>query len=78
MKGRVKWWNTSGGYGFIELNSEDSIIDKHTIRVYKGKKEISQFIKKLIDKGYEVNEFKLETITLEDAFLKKAGGNKID
>lgn len=60
------------------LNSEDSIIDKHTIRVYKDKKEISQFIKKLIDKGYEVNEFKLETITLEDAFLKKAGGNKID
>ena len=60
------------------LNSEDSIIDKHTIRVYKGKKEISQFIKKLIDKGYEVNEFKLETITLEDAFLKKAGGNRID
>ena len=60
------------------LNSEDSIIDKHTIRVYKGKEEISQFIKKLIDKGYEVNEFKLETITLEDAFLKKAGGNKID
>lgn len=60
------------------LSSEDSIIDKHTIRVYKRKKEISQFIKKLIDKGYEVNEFKLETITLEDAFLKKAGGNKID
>ena len=25
MKGRVKWWNTSGGYGFIELNQEDSI-----------------------------------------------------
>ena len=60
------------------LNSEDSIIDKHTIRVYKGKKEISQFIKQLMDKGYEVNEFKLETITLEDAFLKKAGGNNID
>ena len=28
--------------------------------------------------NYEVNEFKLETITLEDAFLKKAGGNRID
>jgi cold shock CspA family protein len=25
MKGRVSWWNTSGGYGFIELNQEDSI-----------------------------------------------------
>ena len=60
------------------LNSEDVILDENTIRVYKGKKEISQFIKKLIDNGFEVNEFKLETITLEDAFLKKAGGNKID
>ena len=25
MKGRVKWWNTSRGCGFIELSEEDSI-----------------------------------------------------
>lgn len=60
------------------LSKEDIIVDKNTIRVYKGKKEVSKFIKLLLDNGYEVYEFKLETLTLEDAFLKKAGGNKID
>lgn len=60
------------------LNKEDSIVDKNTIRVYKGKKEVSKFIKLLLDNDYEIYEFKLETLTLEDAFLKKAGGNKID
>lgn len=38
MKGRVKWWNTSGGYGFIELNSEDSIFISLT---KEDKKEIT-------------------------------------
>jgi cold shock CspA family protein len=38
MKGRVKWWNTSGGYGFIELSSEDSIFISLT---KEDKKEIS-------------------------------------
>lgn len=39
MKGRVKWWNTSKGCGFIELNSEDSIFislakeDKESITI---------------------------------------------
>lgn len=38
MKGRVKWWNTSGGYGFIELNNEDSIFISLT---KEDKKEIT-------------------------------------
>lgn len=38
MKGRVKWWNTSGGYGFIEINPEDSIFISLT---KEDKKEIS-------------------------------------
>lgn len=39
MKGRVKWWNTNKGYGFIEFNSKDSIFitmtkeDKNTIKL---------------------------------------------
>ena len=60
------------------LGEDDSIVDKNTIRVYKDKKDISSFIKLLLDKEYLIYEFKLETLTLEDAFLKKAGGNKID
>jgi histidinol phosphatase-like PHP family hydrolase len=42
------------------------------------KEDVSNFIKLLLDKGYNVFEYKLETLTLEEAFLKKAGGNKID
>lgn len=60
------------------LGGEDEVIDQQHIRVYIDKKDITEFIKKLIDNKYEIYEFKLETITLEDAFLKKAGGNKID
>lgn len=42
MKGRVKWWNTSGGCGFIELNQEDSIFisltkeDKNEINIQEN------------------------------------------
>ena len=60
------------------INEEVEIIDNKTIRVNKNKENISNFIKLLIDKGYEVYGLELESITLEDAFLKKAGGNKID
>ena len=60
------------------LEDKDTIIDKNTIRVNRDKEDVSDYIKLLLDKGYIIYEFKLETLTLEDAFLKKAGGNKID
>ena len=60
------------------LDKEDVVLDNKTIRVYKNKNDVSDFIKLLLDKDYKIFEFKLETLTLEDAFLNKAGGNKID
>ena len=60
------------------LSDKDTIVDKNTIRVYMDKEEVSSYIKLLLDNGFKIYEFKLETLTLEDAFLKKAGGNKID
>lgn len=39
MKGKIVWWNTSGGYGFIEINEDDSIFislkkeDKKNIQI---------------------------------------------
>ncbi len=60
------------------LEDKDSIVDKNTIRVYMDKEDVSSYIKLLLDNGFKIYEFKLETLTLEDAFLKKAGGNKID
>ena len=60
------------------LKDDDIIVDKDTIKVYRDKKNISKFIKLLLDNDYEVYEVRLETLTLEEAFLEKAGGNIID
>ena len=60
------------------LSDNDVVLDDHTIKVYKNREDITEFIKVLIDNKYKIYEFKLETLTLEDAFLKMAGGNKID
>lgn len=60
------------------LLEDDEILDAHSIRVYRSKEDVTEFIKLLIDSKYKIYELKLETLTLEDAFLKKAGGNKID
>ncbi len=60
------------------LGKEDTIVDNNTIRVYKSKEDISDYVKKLLDSDYKLQGLELETLTLEDAFLKKAGGNKID
>ena len=60
------------------LDKEDVVLDNKTIRVYKNKNDVSDFIKLLLDKDYKIFEFKLETLTLEDAFLERTGGNTID
>lgn len=60
------------------LNENDEVLEDNKIRVFIDKEEIMKFAKKLDDNGYKVYELVLETLTLEDAFLNKAGGNKID
>ena len=60
------------------LKEEDVILDKDTIKVFSDKKGISKLLKVLLENDFEVYEAKLETLTLEDAFLEKAGGNVID
>jgi ABC-2 type transport system ATP-binding protein len=60
------------------LNENDEVLEDNKIRVFIDKEEIMKFAKKLDDNEYKVYELVLETLTLEDAFLNKAGGNKID
>lgn len=58
MKGRVKWWNTKEGYGFIEYDNEN--IFAH---IYKDKqKEIS------IE---DEQEIEFETIDTEEGLFIK-------
>ena len=60
------------------LDENDEIIDNNTIKVYRDKDGIALLIKSLVEKGILIYEVKLVELTLEEAFLKKAGGNKID
>ena len=61
-----------------ELNGSINIIDKNNFEILCGKDEIPDLLKYLLNndiKVYLVNE---KVTTLEEAFLKKTGGNKID
>lgn len=60
------------------LNKDDEIISQTEIRVLREKEELAELIKKLVQKDYKIYEAKLVEMTLEEAFLKKAGGNIID
>ena len=60
------------------LGNVCKIIDKDSLELQVEKEEITACIKKMIDKGYQVYQVVNEELTLEDAFLNKAGGNEID
>lgn len=60
------------------LNKDDEILAENEIRVLREKEELASLIKKLVEKDYKIYEVKLIEMTLEEAFLKQAGGNIID
>lgn len=60
------------------LNSSDKIVDDNYIEVIKDEKEIAEFIKVLVNNNIDIYEVKKEVLTLEEAFMNRAGGKKID
>lgn len=60
------------------ISKEIENIDDNTIKVYASKEEIPNIIKELVMKEILVYGVKEDIISLEDAFLKKTGGNIID
>ncbi|MBE6154253.1 MAG: ABC transporter ATP-binding protein [Firmicutes bacterium] len=56
------------------LNKEDSILDKNYFMVIKDEKDVAKFIKLLVNKNINIYEVKKETLSLEEAFINKAGG----
>ncbi len=54
------------------------IINDNTFRVKLNQEEIPNIIKKLVEKDYLIYQVIRNQISLEDAFLIKTGGNKID
>ena len=60
------------------LTKDAEIIDDSHIRVTRTKEELALLIKTLVEAKYSIYEVKLIEMSLEEAFLKKAGGNIID
>ena len=53
-------------------------INETLFKLHINKNEVPQVIKKLVGANKKVYSVKEETLTLEDAFLKKTGGNVIE
>lgn len=60
------------------LMKEDEIVNEKIIKVYREEKDIPSFVEKLVKEGYKIYEVRENVLSLEDAFLQKAGGNSID
>lgn len=60
------------------INQNDQILDKEHLLVIKDELEIAQFIKDLVNKDISIYEVRKETLSLEEAFMNRAGGKKID
>lgn len=60
-----------------QLFDKATVLNNQQFRITGNEKEIASIVKKLVEEGIEVYGITAETITLEDAFLKKTGGNKI-
>ena len=60
------------------LGNVCKIVDKDSLELQVEKDEITDYLKKMINNGYKVYQVVNEELSLEDAFLNKAGGNEID
>lgn len=62
----------------MEVITNAKKIDKEHIEVVVEEKEIAEVIKKLVKNKIDIFEVRKEDISLEEAFINKAGGKKID
>lgn len=60
------------------VHKETEIIDNKSIKIYVDKDEIPSIVKELVINDILIYGVREEIISLEDAFLKKTGGNVID
>ena len=60
------------------LKKEDKIIDSKHIELFRDEEDIAHFIRLLVQNNIDIYEVKKEDLSLEEAFIKKSGGKKID
>ncbi len=68
---------TNNSKKVIKIVKGAEIIDKENIRVECEKTEIPNIVRKLVEADIDIYKIEEEQISLESAFLKKTGGNKI-
>ena len=78
----------SDGYFIFEVNDtkqaklllgdDSTIIDGSKIRVSAKKEKVPDLVKKLVLQDIKIYSAVEDILTLEDAFLKKTGGNVIE
>ena len=61
-----------------DLKEEVEIIDEDTFKIAIKRDDIPKFVTQLISKKIKIYGIEEERLSLEDAFLRKTGGNKID
>lgn len=60
------------------LGNNSKMLDKNLVEVIKSEEEIAQLIKELVKNNIDIYEVRKETLSLEEAFIRRAGGKKID
>lgn len=61
-----------------DIFEEANIISKQEFKIPATEEKTANIVKRLVESNIKVYAVKPEDISLEDAFLKKTGGNKID
>lgn len=80
---KVNEFKSNGNKYIFKVSNTDNLEVEGIYQVkgdefaYNGsKEEIAKLIKTLVKKNVDIYEVKMEELTLEEAFLKKTGGNK--
>lgn len=59
------------------LFNKASILNNNEFKISGSEQEVAKIVKKLVENNIDVYSVRHQMVTLEDAFLKKTGGNKI-
>lgn len=60
------------------LSKDDIVINDSYVKLFIEENYVPDMMLKLFELGYKIYEVKQDTLTLEEAFISKTGGNKID
>lgn len=77
VQGNAYIVETSDSKKAAEILENVNPIDKNTIKLYGEKQDIALAIRKLVEADIDIYTVEEEKVSLESAFLKKTGGNKI-